>query len=63
MQSQASLAGTVGVADGSAFVADAANSDTLAQASTLVAGALDDVALELALAVMLATPDEDEVGI
>lgn len=43
-------------------MADLANSDTLAQASTLVAEALDDGALRLALAVMLATPDEDGEG-
>ena len=54
MQSQASLAGTDGVADGLACVADLASSDTLAQASTLV-----DVVLKLALEVVVATPDED----
>jgi hypothetical protein len=64
MQSHASPAGTVGVADGSAFVCDFASSDTLAQASTLEAEELVGVALEeavllkVALAVMLNAEDE-----
>lgn len=45
-QSYASFAGTIGVADGSACVADFASSDTLAHASMLDAEALDAGALE-----------------
>ena len=58
------------MADGSALVADLANSDTLAQASmldedagALDAGALDAGALTLALAVALATPEDDGYGV
>ena len=54
MQSHASPAGTVGVADGSALVCDLASSDTLAQASTLEAEELVGVALEEAVALALA---------
>ena len=64
--SHASLAGTVGVAEGLALVADFTNSDTLAQASILDedtgeldAGALDTGAVTLALAVALATLEDD----
>ena len=58
MQSHASSAGTVGVADGSTFVCDLASSDTLAQASALEAEELgvpleEAVPLNVALAVTL----------
>ncbi len=46
--------------DGLAFVADLANSDTLAQASTLVVEVLVDVELRLALVVVLDTLDVGE---
>lgn len=49
IQSHASAAGTVGYDSGSAFVAAFANSETLAQASTLEPEALEDGALALAL--------------
>lgn len=55
----ASPAGTVGVAEGSALVCDLANSETLAQASTLLADdALGAEVLKLALGVMLATVED-----